>query len=277
MANNLSAYATDKYKIRVVSHRPDKALRFHLGEEITVEWRVPRHHSRKDWIGLYRVGANQSSLVTRTSSLGMWVPVHSEEWDGDSPIGESSPTNVPADGEGSGANDEECGTVVFKGDRLPWMVGLYEMRYHHDEKYNVLALEGPIEIAGAFMSSLLRFVCQLYINVPVDRPEKVDFESVRATLAHVVPLCLDGDPSLIPGSTACARDGNGVGVDSASEGGDPDDFRFWSERQAVRIARVVRAIFGVEYAPDVVVADANLTALAKRIVASRKLMQGGDD
>ena len=118
---------------------------------------------------------------------------------------------------------------------------------------------------------------QLYINVPVDRPERVDFESVRATLAHVVPLCLDGDPSLIPSSTACARDGNGVGADGASDGGDPDDFRFWSERQAVRIAQVVRAIFGIEYAPDVVVADANLTALAKRIVASRKLMHGGDD
>lgn len=153
VADNLSAFATDKYKIRVVSRRPDKALRFHLGEQITVEWRVPRHHSRRDWIGLYRVGANQSSLVTRTSSLGMWVPVHAEEWDGDSPIGESSPTNVPTDGESLGAHDEECGTVVFKGDKLPWMVGLYEIRYHHDEKYNVLALEGPIEIAGAFISS----------------------------------------------------------------------------------------------------------------------------
>jgi phosphatidylethanolamine N-methyltransferase len=159
VADNLSAYATDKYKIRVVSRLPDKALRFHLGEQIIVEWRVPRHHSRKDWIGLYRVGANQSSLVTRTSSLGMWVPVHDEEWDGDIPIGESSPTNVPADGEGPDADDEECGTVVIKGDKLPWMVGLYEMRYHHDGKYNVLALEGPIEIAGAFIS-LPRFFGQ---------------------------------------------------------------------------------------------------------------------
>jgi len=207
----------------------------------------------------------------------MWVPVHDEEWDGDIPINESSPTNVPADGEGPDADDEECGTVVFKGDKLPWMVGLYEMRYHHDGKHNVLAFEGPIEIAGTFPPSLPRFFGQWYINVPVDRPEKVDFESIRATLAHVVPLCLDGDPSLIPSSTAFASDGNGDGVDGASDGGDPDDFRFWSERQAVRIARVVRAIFGVEYAPDVVVADANLTALARRIVASRKLMQGGDD
>lgn len=147
MANDLSAYATDKYKIQVVPRSTGGALRFHLGAQIEVKWRVPRHHSRRDWIGLYRVGANQSSLVTRTSSLGMWVPVHDEEWDGDIPIGDNNQTSTPADRE---ASDEECGTVVFKGDSLPWTVGHYEMRYHHDGKYNVLALEGPIEIYGAF-------------------------------------------------------------------------------------------------------------------------------
>jgi phosphatidylethanolamine N-methyltransferase len=109
----------------------------------------------------------------------------------------------------------------------------------------------------------------------VDRPEKVDFESVRSALAHVVPLCLDGDPSLIPSSTKHKM--NGTADDSEDSGGDPDDFRFWSARQAWRIARAVREMFGVEYAPDIVVADANLTALAERIVASRKLMQGGND
>ncbi len=79
----------------------------------------------------------------------MWVPVHDEEWDGDTPIGENSRTRTPADREGSGESDEECGTTVFKGNSLPWTVGRYEMRYHHDGKYNVLALEGPIEIYGA--------------------------------------------------------------------------------------------------------------------------------
>jgi phosphatidylethanolamine N-methyltransferase len=105
----------------------------------------------------------------------------------------------------------------------------------------------------------------------VDRPAKVDFESVREALAHVVPLCLDGDPSLIPGSTSSSTDGNQT---SEEDGGDPDDFRFWSERQAWRIARVVREMFGVEYTADVVMADANLSALAQRIVASRKIVQG---
>ena len=102
----------------------------------------------------------------------------------------------------------------------------------------------------------------------MDRPAKVDFESVRSSLAHVVPLCLDGDLSLIPSSTKQKMNGTAQDV-----GGDPDDFRFWSAR---RIARAVREMFGVEYAPDVVVADANLTSHAARIVASLKLMQDGD-
>jgi len=234
--------------VHAVSPHTDGALRFHLGEQITLAWQVPRHHSRRDWIGLYRVGANPSSLVTRTSSLGMWMPVHDEEWDGDFPISEDSHSSSPT-GSSEGTDDEACGTVVFQGDGLPWTVGRYEVRYHHDGMYNVLALDGPIEIY-------------------VDRPENVDFDSVRAALAHVVPLCLDGDPSLIPSSTAAAT----AGTSDDDDGGDPDDFRFWSERQAWRIARTVREMFGVEYAPDVVMADANLSALAQRIIASRQIM-----
>jgi phosphatidylethanolamine N-methyltransferase len=170
VANDLSAYAAEKYKIEVVPRSPGNALRFHLGEQIEVKWLVPQNHSRKDWIGLYRVGANKSSLVTRTSSLGMWVPVHGEEWDGDIPIG--SQTSTRAGREGSGASDEECGMAVFKGDSLPWTVGRYEMRYHHDGKYNVLAFEGPIEIYGALsVFSLPRFA-KLYKLVPSGPPRK---------------------------------------------------------------------------------------------------------
>ena len=50
---------------------------------------------------------------------------------------------------------------------------------------------------------------------------------------------------------------------------DPDDFRFWSELQAKRISIVIEQIFGVEYVPEVIIGDANLTALANRIVVSK--------
>lgn len=58
------------------------------------------------------------------------------------------------------------------------------------------------------------------------------------------------------------------------DGGDPDDFTFWEEEQAKRICLVIEQVFGVEYAPEVVVADANLTALANRILLSKEILTG---
>lgn len=51
---------------------------------------------------------------------------------------------------------------------------------------------------------------------------------------------------------------------------DPDDFRFWSERQAKRISMAIKQAFGVELTPEVVVADANLGALTNRILVSKE-------
>ena len=100
----------------------------------------------------------------------------------------------------------------------------------------------------------------------VDRPGELDFDSVRESLMHIVPLCLDSDASLIPQS--CKGDG---AVESA-DGRDPDDFRFWSERQAKRISLAIEQAFDVELTPEVVVAHANISALAHRILTSKELL-----
>ncbi|TFK90909.1 phosphatidylethanolamine N-methyltransferase [Polyporus arcularius HHB13444] len=243
VANDISSYDTNKYKISVVPNA-DGTLRFHLGEPIHVKWRAPLHHSRKDWIGIYRVGANQSNLVTKTSSLGMWVPVHDDEWDGDIPLELQRPKRAEGD-----SPDVEEGEVVFKGGVLPWRTGKYEVRYHHDGKYNVMGLDGPIEIV-------------------VDKPKELNFTTVRESLMRIVPLCLDSDPSLIPLSCKQGRD-----QDAAPEDGrDPDDFRFWSERQAKRISLAIEQAFDVELTPEVIVADANISALANRILVSKELL-----
>ncbi|KAG6899626.1 hypothetical protein C0993_008568 [Termitomyces sp. T159_Od127] len=265
----------DKYKIGIVpSSSGSKA--FHLGEPITVRWEAPPGHSRKDWIGLYRVGANRSTLVTKTSSLGMWVPVHDEGWEGDLFLG--------VDAAPSRALQATSGAVTFRGDTLPWLVGQYEVRYHHDGKYNVMSLDGPLEIF-------------------VDRPAELSFDAVREALMHVVPLCLDSDPSLVPLSCkrlqtpsalhavprALAANDDGALSDGGGGGGgargadagaheeddadrDPDDFSFWSEKQAKRICGAIQQLFGVEYVPEVVVADANLSALANRILLSKEIL-----
>ncbi|TFY56065.1 hypothetical protein EVJ58_g7866 [Rhodofomes roseus] len=241
VANDLSSYDTAKYKVSIVP-AADGSLRFHLGEPIRIKWRAPLHHSRRDWIGIYRVGANQSNLVTKTSSLGMWVPVHDEEWDGDIPLSLNRP-NRPD-------NDSEDGETIFQRGTLPWQTGRYEIRYHHAGKYNVMSLDGPFEVY-------------------VDKPSAMNFGNIRRSLMHIVPLCLDSDPSLIPLSCKSEEEKMASEDDDAR---DPDDFRFWSERQAKRISVAIKQAFGVELTPEVVVADANINALANRILVSKELL-----
>ncbi|KZT68012.1 hypothetical protein DAEQUDRAFT_728277 [Daedalea quercina L-15889] len=241
VANDLSSYDTAKYKLSIIP-AADGSLRFHLGEPIRVKWRAPLHHSRRDWVGIYRVGANQSNLVTKTSSLGMWVPVHDEEWDGDIPLSLNRP-NRPD-------NDSEDGEVIFQRGTLPWQTGRYEIRYHHDGKYNVMSLDGPFEVY-------------------VDRPSAMNLGSIRRSLMHIVPLCLDSDPSLIP--LSCKSEEEKAASEDV-DARDPDDFRFWSERQAKRISVAIKQAFAVELTPEVIVADANINALANRILVSKELL-----
>ncbi|KAG9308709.1 phospholipid methyltransferase-domain-containing protein [Chiua virens] len=241
VANDLSSYDTAKYKVSIC-HSKSGDMRFHLGEPIHIKWEAPLRHSRRDWVGIYRVGANKSTLITQIASSGLWVPVHNEEWDGDVPLDNTSAT--------SRGPDAQTGTVFFQGPTLPWTIGRYEVRYHHDGKHNVLGIDGPLEI---------------YVN----KPTSLDFMSIRTCLADMIPLCLDNDPALIPLSCGGTRHSN---VDADDEPPNPDDFSFWSERQAKRICTAVEQAFNVEYVPEVVVADANLTRLANRILVSKQLL-----
>ncbi|KAJ3537122.1 hypothetical protein NM688_g6733 [Phlebia brevispora] len=240
VASDLSQFDKSRYHVTVMPSSLEGSQRFHLGEPIKVKWQAPSNHSRRDWIGIYRVGANVSSQVTKISSLGMWVPVHDEEWDGDFPLNLDQSQRTD--------DHSEEGEAVFQAGKLPWRTGRYEIRYHHDGKYNVMSLAGPIEIF-------------------VDKPSTMDFPSVRSSLARIVTLCLDSDPSLVPLSCKPASEGN----ETETLGRDPDDFRFWSERQAKRISVAIQQAFGVELTPEVVIADANLSGLANRILISRDL------
>ncbi|KAG6333073.1 hypothetical protein ID866_6015 [Astraeus odoratus] len=236
VASDLSSCDIAKYKVSICPSQLGNT-RFHLGEPIRVQWKAPQGHSRRDWIGIYRVGANKSTLVTKTSTFGKWLPVYDEEWDGDVPLNTSraSPKCL----------DPDTGTLTFQGHTLPWTIGQYEVRYHHDGKYNVLSLDGPL-------------------TVFVEKPKSLDVDGIRECLAHIVPLCLDNDTSLIPlscggtGPVETNADSEGVPAASAVDGRDPDDFSFWCEEQAKRISGAIKEAFNVEYSPEVVMADANL-------------------
>lgn len=71
--------------------------------------------------------------------MGKWVPIHSEEYDGEVPI-ETGREHQDKNG--------DTGEVIFRGDQLPWSAGEYELRYHHDGKHNVMSSLGQVEIFG---------------------------------------------------------------------------------------------------------------------------------
>lgn len=134
-----------------------------------------------------------------------------------------------------------------------------------------MSLDGPLEIFGNIGSLIPLNSLTDNSNSPVDHVANLDFPSVRESLLRIVSLCLDSDPSLIPlscqtpMSDECARTGD-------TDDRDPDDFSFWSERQAKRICEAIKQTFDVEYAPEVVVADANVTSLANRILSSKEIL-----
>ena len=59
----------------------------------------------------------------------------------------------------------------------------------------------------------------------------------------------------------------------ADHDGNDDDFGFWSERQTERIPHAVRAVLDVDFAPEVIVADANISTLTRLILASKRLLE----
>ncbi len=60
----------------------------------------------------------------------------------------------------------------------------------------------------------------------------------------------------------------------SSDGRDPDDFAIMSEIQAKRIVSLSEMAFEVELSADVVIADANVGALARRVMGARSLKEG---
>ncbi|KAM0745695.1 hypothetical protein T439DRAFT_307542 [Meredithblackwellia eburnea MCA 4105] len=287
VANDIGDYDQSQYNLefRPSTYQPavprasssTGPAQFHLGEPITLDWKAPSNHSRKDWIGIYRLGANKSKLVTRVSSQGRWIGVNKDEWDGDH----------HDEGKGDGVIGEH-GTVTLSGKRLPWTTGKYELRYHHDGKHNVMAITGPIEIF-------------------VEHPEDADDGAqVYTTLTSIVAHTLSLEPASIPStarhllpsniqsasaaslprisasasSTSLARTSSEASSHAdeppATEGttqlSDPDDFVIYSVDEAEHIAYAIEQAFDVELASEVVLAAANVKKLAQRVSEARRLL-----
>ncbi|EPE24405.1 hypothetical protein GLAREA_08257 [Glarea lozoyensis ATCC 20868] len=236
---------------RLPQERTDeyKPLVFEYGAPIKVKWTAPVNHSNKDWVGLYMIADNASRDVTKVSSAGRWVATVPNEY-------ESSPADqgilvynqlVSGSGRKDGSKrDYVQGEMVFEGDKLWWTHGVFEFRYHHDGKHNVMAISLPFEV------KISRFDEE---DVDVDSNGLIR-TAVQNALLPVVRNCFDRDPEIAP-NTVDESFGSLVERDG---------------KYAKRVVFAVHQMFGIEFAPGVVLADGNVKNLAWRICNAKQVL-----
>lgn len=224
------------------------------GTPIRVKWTAPLNHGKRDWIGLYMVGDNASREITKVGSQGRWIATNTHEYEhskaaqGILVSDQRVSATARKDGE---EQDFLSGEVEFAGDKLWWTQGVFELRYHHDAGYNVLAISLPFEIR------IPRFADDDDNNdIQLDRSAGLVREAVERALLPVVQNCFDRDPDVAPRT-----------VD--------ETFGSTLEREgkfARRVVYAVRQMFGIEFAPGVVRADGTVKNLAWRICNAKKVL-----
>ena len=189
---DLAGYDPKEYTLEVQSKpSTNPSMTFVYGTPIKVRWTAPLNHSKKDWVGLYMVAHNASRDATRVSSQGRWIPTNPNEYDSatadrgillsDSRV--SGRTRQDGD-----SIDYLSGEMEFSGDKLWWTTGVFEFRYHHNGKHNVMALSRPFEIRiDKFDED----------DVEVDANGLVR-DAVEQALLPLVRNCFDRDPDIAP-------------------------------------------------------------------------------
>ena len=226
-----------------------KTVSFEYGAPIKVKWTAPLNHSPKDWIGLYMIADNASKDITRISSQGRWVATNRDEYD--SIIAEEGIISYDIRTSGGRRRDGEfkdfmSGEMIFIGDKLWWKAGVFEFRYHHNGKHNVMATSLPFEI------TIEKFDED---NVEVDENGLIR-SAVENTLLHLVRNCFDRNPDIAPST-----------VDEGFGGLVEKDGKY-----ARRVVYAMHRMFGIEFAPEIVQADGNIRNLAWRVCNAKQVL-----
>ena len=243
--------ATGKESLRGRLAKEVKTQVYAYGAPLKVTWRAPVNHSKGDWVGLYMVTDNRSREVTEVSSLGRWAPTNPGVYDAltaDKSILVQEHRVTANDGSGI---DMTEGQVIFEGDKLWWTQGVFEFRYHHGGKHTVMAISEPFEIRiGKFGDE----------DTGIESNE-VYQRAVEQAILPVVQNCLDRDPDIAP-NTIDERFGSHVERDS---------------KYSKRVVYAILEMFGIDFAPAVVLADGNVSKLAWRICNAKQVLVSEPD
>ncbi|EAA64198.1 hypothetical protein AN2154.2 [Aspergillus nidulans FGSC A4] len=145
-------------------------------------------------------------------------------------------------GDNGEKHDIATGEVVFSGDKLFWTQGVFEFRYHHNGKHNVMAISRPFEVR------IPRFEEEDHFDMSQT--------AVETSLLPVIQNCFDRDPEIAP-ETPEEQYGSLVERDG---------------KFAKRVVFAVHQMFGVEFAPEVVRSDGNVRNLAWRICNAKRVL-----
>jgi phosphatidylethanolamine N-methyltransferase len=181
----------DSAQIGLAQQTESETHFFEYGTPITVRWSAPLNHSKKDWVGLYRVADNPEREVTGVASHGRWLATNKDQYD--SIISDRGILSSDEFISGHYLDTERpegrlTGELEFSGDKLWWTSGVFEFRYHHDGKHNVMATSRPFEIR-------------------INKFDEDDIEmdsngsirgAVEDALLYLVRNCLDRDPNIVP-------------------------------------------------------------------------------
>lgn len=224
-------------------------LTIDYGAPIKVKWTAPLNHSKQDWIGLYMVADNASREATRVSSQGRWMSTNKGSYDyanADAGVliaDKRISASARKDGE---SKDFLSGEMEFTGDKLWWTQGVFEFRYHHDGKHNVMAISLPFEIR----------INRFDDNALAASDNNSDNAAVEQALLPMVQNCFDRDPDIAPTNV-----GESFGTGLEQEG-----------KFARRCVYAVQQMFGIEFAPEVVQADGSVRNLAWRICNAKRVL-----
>ena len=168
-----------------------RPLIFQYGAPIKVRWTAPLNHSKKDWIGLYMVADNASREATRVASQGRWIATNRDQYDSITADRGIITSNVRVSGaarQDGESKDYMSGEMEFSGDKLWWTTGVFEFRYHHNGKHNVMAISLPFETRiGRFDED----------DVEADANGLIRGATEEALLP-LVRNCFDRDPNIAP-------------------------------------------------------------------------------
>ncbi|KAI8461050.1 phosphatidylethanolamine N-methyltransferase [Phakopsora pachyrhizi] len=287
VANDLSSYDTSRYSLTIeesLYHPPRDqktgGLMFHMGEPIRLRWRAPPNHSKADWIGCYRRGSNKSGLVTEVTSQGRWSGLRDEDWDGDMFIGKKN-------SEETLKGDAVSGLVEFKSGRLPWKEGVYEFRYHHDGKHNVMAATESIEIYVEKLPSecsdireaeektrrLVGYGLGLDFKLipkklkkEIKKELKIRSEDLNMEVEEYLEEEDDKDKKHEENEENISK-GNEEDVE------EEDSFTIMSLEEAKRIKGLIEIGVGIELGIEILIEDAEIRNLTRRIMFVKSLLK----